>query len=1050
MHTLRGWFFALTLVVFVPAAAFAQASISGVVKDASGAVLPGVTVEASSPALIEKTHSAVTDGAGIYRIVDLRPGTYSMTFTLTGFTTVRREGIELTGSFTASINADMKVGALAETITVTGETPVVDVQSAKREVVLTGDVIASLPGTHAYGNILNAIPGVTVDGNGIANSPTMTFFTARGGSTNEGRMSINGMVVAASFNGGGVSSLAYDANNVDEVSVVVAGGLGDTDVGGPVMNLVPRTGGNTFKGQVFMNYAGSWSTGNNLDDQLRNLQTPITLGPGIIRAYDVNPSYGGPIKRDRLWFWGSYRKFETAQGVEGIFANKYALDPTHWDYLKDTTIAARNYQGRDIFQGRITAQVTQKNRVMFSHEYQSRCEGSTLTPSGDGCRQRGTDWIALGSTTQSPEANTGYFKLPYYVTQATWTAPVTNKILFEAGFSRFAYWTNNGPGQTPPDGTMALIPVTEVSAIDGHPANFTYRAVNSYFYNWANPDNWRASVSYITGSHSLKAGYQGTYAISDTNVVTNDSLLAYRFQSTATPAGTQLFPNRFTYRLPMWQTGDRTETQSAFIQDTWTHKQLTVQAAVRYDRAWSFSPADGNGTTVVSKFNAAPITFPRTDGVNAYNDITPRFGVAYDLFGNGKTAIKFNIGHYLAPATNDSRYTLNNPAQTSKIVTSVDRTWDDRFGPTPFVIDCNILDPSQQGGAGTGKDSCGAVTGNSLNFGKTGNNVSLVNPAMLHGWGVRPNDWQWGINLQQELMPRVSLEVGYNRRYFHWREAGGQGSVTDNTLVGPTDYNAWTINAPIDPRLPNGGGYPITMYAITQAAANRGASNYITLSTDYGPERTDYWHGVDITVNARLRNQLILQAGTSTGRGVTDNCATTVLIDSPDPRGCRSVEPFLTTLRGSVVYTIPKIDVQISGSVRSQPGIALGVSTIPVGGLLLNGAVWNVPNSVVNGLLGRLPAGAVLSGFTAVPLLDADHRLYGPRRNQVDMRFAKIVRFRSMRADVGMDLGNLLNSNQATQFQSQYDYVQSNGGTWYDPTQILQPRFARFSVTFGF
>src|SRR5437762_10453446 len=477
MRALRVWF-VVSVFVLVPAAVFAQASITGVVRDSSGAVLPGVTVEASSPALIEKVRSAGSDGSGQYRIEDLRPGTYTVTFSLTGFTGVKREGIELTGSFTATINADLKVGAIAETITVTGETPVVDVQSAKRETVLTGDVIESLPGTHAYGSLLNAIPGVTVDNNGLANAPTMTFFTARGGSTNEGRMTINGMVVAASFNGGGVSSLAYDANNVDEVGVVVAGGMGDTDVGGPVMNLVPRTGGNSFKGQVFWNQAGSWSTGNNLDDALRNQQTPITLGPGIIHSYDINPSYGGPIKRDKVWFWGSYRKFETAQGVEGIFANKYALDPAHWDYLKDTSIAARNYQGRDIMQGRITAQLTARNRVMFSHEYQSRCEGSTLTTGGDGCRRRGSDWVALGSTTQSPEANTGYFKLPYYVTQATWQAPVTNKLLLEAGFTRFAYYTNNGPGQTPPDGTMSLIRVTEQSAIDSHPANFSYRAVD--------------------------------------------------------------------------------------------------------------------------------------------------------------------------------------------------------------------------------------------------------------------------------------------------------------------------------------------------------------------------------------------------------------------------------------------------------------------------------------------------------------------------------------------------------------------------------------------
>jgi hypothetical protein len=521
-------------------------------------------------------------------------------------------------------------------------------------------------------------------------------------------------------------------------------------------------------------------------------------------------------------------------------------------------------------------------------------------------------------------------------------------------------------------------------------------------------------------------------------MVTNDSLLAYRVLNHVA--------NQFTFRLPMWQTADRTETQSAFIQDAWTHKRLTVQAAVRYDRAWSFSPAEGNGTDVVSRFNAAPITFPRTNGVNAFNDITPRFGVAYDLFGNGKTALKFNAGRYLAPATNDSRYTLNNPAQASKIVTGVARSWtDDNHN---FVVDCDILKPAQQNGGGG--DTCGAITGNNLNFGKTGNNIAQVNSAVLHGWGVRPNDWQWGVNLQQELMPRVSLEVGYNRRSFHWREAGGLGAVTDNLVAAPSDYTSWTINAPLDPRLPGGGGYPITSWVSTAAAAARAAQSYITLATDFGPERTDDWRGVDVTLNARLRNQLILQLGTSTGKGVIDNCATAALVDAPDLRGCHNEEPFLTTLRGSAVYAIPKIDVQISGTIRSQPGIALGIQLVSATGFLMNGAIWNVPNTVVQSLLGRLPPGGLASGTTQVPLLDPDHRLYGPRRNQVDMRFSKIVRFRSTRADVGIDLGNLLNSNQATAFQSQYDYSQPNGGAWLDPAQILPPRFARFSVTFGF
>src|SRR6185436_20156410 len=205
--------------------------------------------------------SAVTDDSGVYRIVDLRPGTYSVEFTLPGFTTSKRDGIELTGSFAATINADMKVGALAETITVTGETPVVDIQNTVRETTISKDIIQSLPATRAYGSLLNATPGLTVDNNGLAATPTMTFFTAHGGNTNEGRMTINGMTVAASFNGGGVSSLTYDTINVEEVSVLVSGGLGENETGGPTMNIVPRSGANRLTGQAFYSDAGKWSNG---------------------------------------------------------------------------------------------------------------------------------------------------------------------------------------------------------------------------------------------------------------------------------------------------------------------------------------------------------------------------------------------------------------------------------------------------------------------------------------------------------------------------------------------------------------------------------------------------------------------------------------------------------------------------------------------------------------------------------------------------------------------------------------------------------------------
>ena len=972
----------------------------------------------------------------MYRIVDLLPGTYAVEFSLPGFTTVRREGVELTGSFAASINADMRVGALEETITVTGETPVVDVSNTLRQTVLSKDLIQTLPATRAAGALLNATPGLsTTDGAAQAATPTMTFFTAHGGRINEGRMLINGMAVAGPFNGGGMSSLTYDTNNVEEISVLVSGGLGESETGGPSMNLVPRSGGNTFGGQAFFNTAGKWSTGDNLDDELRAVG--IEKSQGLINAYDSSGAFGGPIMRDRLWFYGSYRKFSTtAPGAGNVRLNAYAGDFSHWDYLADSSAEPRSVQGRDIWAGRLTGQVTTKDRVTFSREQQQRCEGSTLTTAGEGCRQRSAEWVALGSNALSPEAHLGYFDLPYAVTQATWSNPLTNRILLEAGYSRFAYTTNGGTGTASPDGIFDQTPVTEQSAIDGHNANFAYRGVNGFRVQDVTLNAYRGSLSYVTGAHSVKVGYQGQYTTSDNVFHSNATLMAYRFQNRV--------PNQVTFRLPEWETADRTIPHAFYAQDTWTRNRLSVQGALRYDQARSFSPAEGNGTQATSRFNAAPITLERTEGVNTYRDISPRVGAAYDVFGNGKTALKFNLGRYLAPATNDTIYTANNPS--TRIVDSASRSWADTN--RNFVVDCDLLNPAGQ--TVPGGDTCGAMTGDALNFGKAGGSTR-VNPDLLTGWGVRPVDWQWGINLQQELAPRISLDLGYNKRWW------GNYTVTDNTLIGPADYEKWTIIAPADPRLPGGGGYPVDVYTLTQAAANRGADNYVTFETDYGPARTHFWHGVDVTLNARTSQGLNLQAGTTTGRSTVDTCASVVNIDSPDPRNCRLVDPYETTFRGSASYTVPKVNVLIAATLRSQPASQIVGTTNPTNtgaaptGATPSGANLNVPNPVVRDLLGRLPPGGLVTGTTTVGLLDETHRLYADtRRNQIDMRFAKVFRFSARRLDVGVDLQNLLNTNYPTAYELQYSYTAPNGGTWNNPTTILGPRFMRLNFTLNF
>jgi hypothetical protein len=1026
----------LMAAVLLPSLASAQGTLTGTVRDQSGAVLPGVTVEASSPALIEKVRSAVTDSAGQYRIPGLNPGTYSLTFTLTGFNVVRRENIELSGTATLTIPADMRVGTLEETVTVTGESPVVDVQNTRRETVLGADIVAAIPGNRSVGTLLNAVPGLNVNDGALAASPTMTFFAARGGPINEGRMAINGMTIGAPFNGGGVSTYILDSINVDEVSVAVGGGLGETDIGGPIMNLVPRSGGNSFRGSAFINNAGDWSKGDNLNDELRAVGLSET--PGIINSYDASVSYGGPIKRDRLWFFGSYRSLETAAAVPGIVYNANAFDASRWDWVGDPSVTLRTLQGRATYIGRITAQVSAKHRISYNQEYQRRCEGSALTLDGEACNSRAADWVAVGAgnANLSPEANALYFgNLPYHVNQAVWTAPITNKLLLEAGFTRFMF-RGGTTGRPAPDGIMDLIQVTEQStAINpatnlqyAPRANYVYRGVATANPNYANPNNWRASASYITGSHEMKVGYQGAYIRVKNWFLVNEPQLSYRFN--------QGVPNQFTFRLPEWLQSDRTATAALYIQDKWTRGRLTLQGALRYDRAWSFTPAEHNGTELTSRFNAAPISFPRTPGVDSFNDITPRFGAAYDVFGTGRTALKFNLGHYLDAATNDSEYTSNSPA--ARIVRTAARNWNDRTFPVGDprrdnkVIDCDIMNFELNG-------ECAQLTGNDRNFGAVSGNVTQVNPATLRGWNVRQSDWQWGITLQQEVIPRVSAEVSYNRRWFLGNK------VTDNTLRGPEDYQEFTITAPQDSRLPGGGGYPIALQMVTQAASDRGTANYVTFETDFGPERKQYWDGVDFTVNARLRQGLTLQFGTQTGRSVQDTCATERNIDGggviKDLRNCRDVDPFQTTFRGLASYTIPKVDVLVSGTVRSQPPIE-------------RAANWAVPNSLIQASLGRLPPGAQLTGNTTINIIDSEHLLFADnRRTQVDMRFAKIFRFAGKRADFGVDLGNLLNTNYTTTFENTYQFSAGNtaqGGTWGNPTAIYSPRFVRWNLTVDF
>ena len=520
---------AIVSLLAVPDLAFAQATLTGVVKDTSGGVLPGVTVEASSPVLIEKVRATVTDDTGQYRIIDLRPGTYTIRYVLSGFSVVERAAVQVSGGGTITFDTELKPG-VSETVTVTSESPVVEVQSTRRQQVIDGETINTIPVARGYGNLLAAVPGISLAGAGGLTSSTglaPSFFTSNGGANNEGRIQIAGMNVGSSFNGGGVAAFAYDVSNTQEIQVTVSGGLGEADTGGPAMNLIPREGGNSFSGSIFGSTAGEWSQGNNIDDQLRGFG--ITEPAALVSSWDTSYAMGGPVKRDRLWFYGNIRTLGTVSKIANGRANLNAGNQARWDYAPDDNVSLRSADDKKQVAIRLTGQVTPRNKVGFYFDYNWTCTGSALAldASGQGaCRQRGDDWVALGSQTQAPESATGWDDREKVI-QATWSSPATNRLLLEAGYSTFI---SRWGGQDPAGALVDFIPVTEQSSVYGF-ANTTYRGLDARFGNEQMPNTWRGSASYVTGAHNIKIGTQGAYHIHHNYNFTGTNQLRYQFNS---------------------------------------------------------------------------------------------------------------------------------------------------------------------------------------------------------------------------------------------------------------------------------------------------------------------------------------------------------------------------------------------------------------------------------------------------------------------------------------------------------------------------------------
>jgi hypothetical protein len=956
----------LTTLTLFSSAARAQGSIAGSVKDPSGAVLPGVTVEASSPALIEQTRNVVTDSNGNYRIVDLPPGEYAVQFTLTGFKTVRREGVIIQGVFNATVSPELEVGALEETITVSG-TPTVDVSNNTAQFVVDRDILDAIP-TPVRNTPSRALllPGTQVTPF-VLGQFTMSV---RGSASSDTVIAIDGMRVNNLCGNGQYSGFYMNDAAIEEVSYTTGAESAEVQNGGLRINSTPKDGGNTFSGTFFAYGAGSGLQADNRTDAMKSGPAAIPQ-PGIAYIWQVNPSFGGPIKRNKLWFYFTY-KYEDHKNY--VASSSFA----------DGSRAYRQSQGNYSAVTRLTYQASSRDKIRFYLDRQFN----------------GEDFNGFNTLpTTTPEASTDAFGLGW-VPQIKWTQTTTDRLLLEAGLSYYTqgYEQSCRPTVGPRDLPQLEQSTNRLSVSCGNTIPPYVSDTKSY--------SGGASVSYITGSHAIKAGMTTQWGSNSRAFSSNAQINTLVFN-----AGLLGLPRSATNPVPCTSlpcpiavavsNGPTTAAQKLntdlgfFVQDTWTIDRLTLNVGGRYDTFSASIPAQSaSASNWIQARDFGEIT-----DVPSWQDWSVRLAGAYDLFGNGRTALKANASKYIASAASGFTQTFNPMSYSTQV-----RFWADLDG-NKSILDAN------------GNLQRAEVIGGTSNFGQI---TSRPDPDLERGY-----NWEYSASVQHELMERVSVNAGYYRRQFYNLD------VVDNQNLAPGDWNEFSITTPTDPRLPLSGN-PITMYSLNTNAVGRPTDNLRTFST---ANRTIY-NGIELSANLR-REKLLLFGGVNTERRASTNCdgstnATNTARDNPNGlRFCDSVGPFRTTLKMSGAYQLP-YDFQLSGTFMAIPGPDVDANY-----------------TVTAAIAGRPIVGTTAGGTTiSVNLVDSN-RTFLDYQKRLDLRLARSFRFDRYRIQGFADVFNVLNAGTVVRVNETYGANPATNA-WLTPLGIMDGRYVRFGLQMSF
>ena len=988
------------LALVLPGTALAQTgAIAGEVADESGGVLPGVTVTATSPTAID-VRTTVTDGQGLYTLPALVPGTYVVEYSLPGFSVVRREGVDLSAGFTANIDAVLAVGGLEETVTVTGATPTVDIQNVNTQQVLESEVLKLLPQAGSLSAFTALTLGLRVGGAGMqdvgGSSGEMGSVSVHNNRSTDQRISMEGMNTnnAMGSNGGAFhAGQHYNMEAVAEVTLAHSGMSAETETAGLNMNYIPKDGGNQFS-------ATGRATFTNSDFQSDNLSTDlaargVTTAPSIRKIWDYGASLGGPIVQDRLWFFTAHRWWGNQTNSPGAFHN---------GSQGQTGLFGQPIYTADMNAETFTENFNQDNSVRFTWQASDLNKITYYGNHGDQCVCN-----LFASSVLTPRASVDNGLFNNHLSQFTFTRAHSNSILIEGGFS----WLKN-PFTFPHGGegeevSLTDIPVTEFSPYRFYNASTGFGGALPYNDIVGGPSpadqlNARGSVSYVTGSHNLKFGMNWSHGWVEQNGALNE-LAGFGPLSYTLFQG---FPIGITlYNTPKFNRVDF-RNMGLYAQDQWTLDRLTFNLGVRADFFNGWSPQQQSPATAY----LPALSFARIEDTPTWKDVSPRLGVAWDVTGDGKTAVKVMGGRYMA-AAGAGIVQANNPSVV--ISRSTNRTWADADGDFfPDGVPSNPVANGELGPSDNPAFGSPVVT-------------TFYDPNVLTS--NRQYTWQFSAGVDRELRDNVSVSATYFRTQ-HYNQ-----TITDNENRVRGDYEEYSVTVPAG--LTGAGTVVSGFFNPTFAAQAIAPRNVVKNAKDFGVNQSETYDGVDFEVNARFANGALIQGGYSLGRIVDDDC---FVVDSPQNLvNCRDVLGVKGTqqIKFSGSYPLP-YGVSLSAVLQNLPGLTIQANT-------------QFTNAQVAPSLGRnlstcpAPTGACTATVT-LPLLEPNADYEG-RLTQLDFRVAKDFAGDFGRVRVMLDLYNAFNTSPVLQRNNTFSL--GGGGSWGLPTQFLNGRLVKIGTQFS-